>query len=118
MAWLDLRSELAEEFETFSGKPDDTYDTGRRLESQVRRSDPVRWAWEYAGCKRRRRQKRIARAAARGPCPHCGGKVERIGATAKIPIYCTPKCARAARWARWYAKHGVEHNARRRKAGA
>lgn len=67
--------------------------------------------------KREHRQAaRRARAALRPPCPHCGAKVERVGTSAKIPTHCSRKCTNAARWARWYAKHGAERNERRRAA--
>lgn len=115
MTWLALHAEIAAEFGALAGEREDIYDTGRKLESQVRRSDPAAWAHEYAQEKRRRRVKRAARAAARPPCPHCGGKVERVGATAKIPTYCAPACSRAARFKRWWEKHGEARNARRRK---
>lgn len=59
---------------------------------------------------------RQERAAARPPCPHCGVFVERVGVSAKIPKFCSAKCGRAARFARWYAKHGTERNERRRAA--
>lgn len=116
MAWLDLQGEIVAELSDLSGTPVDVYDTGRKLESQVRRADPVRWAWEYAGCKRRRRQKRQAKEARRAPCPHCKEPVTRTSKMGKVPVYCSNQCTRAARFARWYAKHGQERNARRRKA--
>lgn len=116
MAWLDLQSEIAAELSALGGAAVDVYDTGRKLESQARRADPVQWAWEYAGCKRRRRQKRQAKEATRAPCPHCKGPVTRTSRTGKVPTYCTVECSRAARFARWYAKHGQERNAQRRKA--
>lgn len=64
----------------------------------------------------RRRSRRAARAAARPPCPHCGARVERCQRTGKVPTYCTPKCMRAARWARWWAKNKDARNAQRRAA--
>jgi hypothetical protein len=68
----------------------------------------------------RRQPEVVARRESRPPCPHCGAKVERVserkqgGGTS--PTYCSPKCMRAARFARWYAKHGAERNERRRAA--
>lgn len=87
----------------------------KQLHQKNRRSDPERWAREYAQLKGRRRARRLSRAAARPPCPHCGKTVVRLGSTAKIPIYCSSKCMRAARFKRWYDKHGAERNARRKK---
>lgn len=62
-----------------------------------------------------RQAARRARAAQRPPCPHCGAAVVRDRGAAKLPKYCSPRCMRASRWAAWYARHGAEHNARRRK---
>lgn len=114
--WLALRTEIGLEFAEHMEPLGLAFGPGgARLESQRRRSDPAAWAWEYAQEKRRRRQRRLARAAARPPCPHCKGMVKRLGPTAKIPTYCSDKCMRAARWKRWYKKHGAERNAQRRK---
>lgn len=114
--WLALRTEIALEFVEHMKPLGAAFGPGgARLESQRRRSDPVAWAWEYAQCKRRRRERRLARARARPPCPHCSGKVERLNPTAKIPIYCSDKCMRGARFKRWYEKHGADRNRRRRK---
>jgi hypothetical protein len=97
--------------------PDYCADKCRRDAAQLaRRADPLRRRAEQDAESGRRRARRAQRAATRLPCPHCGGKVERVGATAKLPTYCTPKCMRAAKCARWHAKHGQDHNARRRKA--
>ena len=85
------------------------------LHQRNRRADAEKWAREYEQIKRRRLKRRLARAAARPPCPGCGGTVGRVGQTAKIPTYCSVRCGRAARFKRWYEKHGQERNARRRK---
>lgn len=91
-------------------------DACRRRASQLaRQADPKRRAAEQRNAMRLRADRRGTKAATRPPCPHCNGKVERVGKTGKIPTYCTSKCMRAARWARWYEKHGTERNDRRRK---
>lgn len=72
-------------------------------------------AWANGKTHRTRMQIRCERAAHRPPCPHCGGIVERVGATAKIPKYCTPRCTRAARFARWWTKNRDKRNRARRK---
>jgi len=74
------------------------------------------WEAEYARMKWQRAQAREAKLAARPPCPHCGAEVVRDSkrGTAKLPRYCSDKCARAANYARWWAKHKDERNAARR----
>lgn len=126
MAWLDLRTEIEAEFSELNDSR--FYDIvsassrvvviGNRSKSQIRRTDPVKRAWEAAGQKCRRRERRGARAKDRPPCPHCKLPVERVGKIGKIPKYCQSSCMRAAKWARWYAKHGEERNARRAKGVA
>ena len=74
-------------------------------------------AWANGKTSSRRHEVRRERAAARPPCPHCGAPVERVGTSAKLPKYCAPKCMRAARFARWHAKHGAKRNTARRKTG-
>lgn len=116
MPWEDLQKEILEDIiETgaFWAIPKHTLETAyehnrQRNRDYMRETAPARCA--------ARAQVRAERAAARPPCPHCGAKVERLGATAKIPTYCSKKCNRAAVFARWYAKHGVERNERRRAA--
>lgn len=75
-------------------------------------------AWANGKTSRRRNEIRRERAENRPPCPHCGGVVTRCGATAKIPKFCSSKCMRAARWARWWAKNKDVQNAARRRAAA
>lgn len=118
MAWLDLREEIEEEMAELSG-----YLVLRNARPEkgsiVRAFRPQRGAWYDEQLFRKRairRSTRTQRAAARPPCPRCGAKVERCGPTAKIPTYCSDRCMRAARFARWHAKHGQERNDRRRKA--
>jgi endogenous inhibitor of DNA gyrase (YacG/DUF329 family) len=57
---------------------------------------PTVRAYENAQTRRRRRQRRTERMLVRPPCPTCGGPVKRDSkrGTAKIPIYCQPRCAR------------------------
>jgi endogenous inhibitor of DNA gyrase (YacG/DUF329 family) len=65
--------------------------------------------------KREQRQAvRLDRARRRPPCPHCGAMVLRVGSSAKLPRYCSSRCMRAARWARWWAKNKDVRNAARR----
>lgn len=72
-------------------------------------------AWANGATSSRRAEVRQTRAKHRPPCPHCGAAVERVGASAKLPTYCAPKCSRAARNARWQARHGAARNDARRK---
>lgn len=105
MAWIDLQTGILEEFASRSF-------TARQLERALRpmsRFDPdAEWARRT---KLRRRLVRARKAALRPPCPHCGVPVERCGATAKVPTYCSRKCMRAAIWARWWIKNKDARNA-------
>jgi endogenous inhibitor of DNA gyrase (YacG/DUF329 family) len=109
VAWKNLRADLAEEFGSLDWleKQEEVVwqKRNKRLESQRRRADPVAWAWEYAQARRRIRQRRLARAAARPPCPECGAKVVRVGRMGKLPKYCSNRCTRAAIWRRWAKKN-------------
>lgn len=123
MAFLDLHEGILEEFESYAVRV-------RYSEvNQLIRAD--RWsrrrAWVEAQNERykaARAKTRAARLVKRPPCPHCSNPVVRDakvrvdgrGRGAKIPTYCSDKCARAAKFARWYAKHGAERNERRRVA--
>lgn len=82
---------------------------GRDYYTFVRRAPMVR-AKENAQARATRQASRLARAAARPPCPHCGGKVTRgavVPRGRKLPKYCSHKCARAAIWARYAAKRAA-----------
>lgn len=90
--------------------------TGRRREEERLEQHRKNSTFAEAAKREHRRAARRARAAQRPPCPHCGAAVERVGESAKIPKYCSSKCMRAVRWARWYAKHGAGRNEQRRAA--
>ena len=55
------------------------------LHQRTRRADAEKWAREYEQIKRRRLKRRLARAAARPPCPGCGGTVGRGRADGEDP---------------------------------
>lgn len=123
MTWNDLEKGILEEFAGYAERQveawrhDEAINPNRLYYYRVRRLPEVRAA-ENADTRRRRRARRLTRAAARPPCPHCDKPVVRVGRSAKLPIYCTDRCMRAARFARWWEKHGAERNARRRKTSA
>lgn len=120
MTWLDLEQHILEEFADHAERQieawrhDEAINPNRLYYWRVRRLPEVRTK-ENADTRMRRRIRRLARAAARPPCPQCSKPVERIGRSATLPIYCTRRCMRAATYARWWEKHGAERNARRRK---
>lgn len=126
MAWINLRGDILDDFEelAITWRAQELFTAirsgVRRLERQHDyyqrvRSAPAWRAKENAATRARRLEQRVLRARTRPPCPSCGRPVERCGPTAKIPIYCQHKCARAAVFARWYAKHGADRNQKRRK---
>ncbi len=107
MAWLDLQADILADLgevslswlqrEELLDRERYIYQSERvRKRDYMRRTAPRRNAARQAA--------RALRAAARPPCPHCGAPVDRVGRSATIPKYCSPKCMRAARWARWYRK--------------
>lgn len=119
MAWDDLGRGILEEFATRAAAwwAGDAY---TRLECDRYQAELVRKR-EYmratAPARNAARQAaRVERAAVRPPCPHCGAPVERVGSSATLPKYCAPKCARAAAYAKWWAKNRDARNERRRAA--
>lgn len=101
MAFLDLEESILEEF---AGWAPQARAFARNDALTVFRDESKRGAWIDAQCERyraRRAHDRAAKRASRPPCPHCGAPVEResLNGGAKVPTYCTPKCARAARLA-------------------
>lgn len=117
MSWENLAEDLAEEFGVLS-KPDRD---GPRVTADQWQHYRARyllngWPLEYQRMKAKRARDRAQRAAQRPPCPHCGDPVNRESkrGTAKLPTYCSDKCMRAAKWARWWDANKDERNARRR----
>lgn len=53
---------------------------------------------------RRGVERRMRKAAQRPPCPGCGGQVVRVGTAGRVPVYCTERCQRIAKWRRWDTK--------------
>lgn len=105
--WIDLQIGILEEFAERSADGHAKRDFAYRLRS-VEPAEPLdAWARERKLILKSRRLKRarVEVAAARPPCPHCGGEVERVGTTGTPPKYCTPKCMQAAKFARWAAKN-------------
>ena len=118
MAFLDLEEGLLEEF---AGWAPVAREHSRLTYLSVFRDDAKRRIWIDAQNDRNRRlraKERVAKLTGRPPCPHCGGVVNRDSKDhrAKVPTYCSDRCMRAARWARYQAKHGAERNERRRAA--
>lgn len=129
MVWVDLQEGVLEEFASVAHAWRDSeflteLDANRRARNLARNHEyyatvrlrPDVRARENAEASARRIRRRLDRAAARPPCPHCGEPVVRLGRTAKIPTFCSYRCTRAAIFARWYAKHGQARNERRRAA--
>ncbi|HET9045069.1 MAG TPA: hypothetical protein VFN70_18065 [Burkholderiales bacterium] len=128
MAWVDLELGVLEAFaevsqtwrvESFLAEVEANIRERRRAARQdyyvrVRLRPDVR-ARENAETSARRIRARLERAAARPPCPHCGAPVERLGRTAKIPMYCSTKCAESARRRTWWERNKDARNAARRK---
>lgn len=105
--WIDLQIGILEEFAERSADGHAKRDFAYRLRS-VEPAEPLdAWARERKLILKSRRLKRarVEVAAARPPCPHCGGEVERVGTTGTPPKYCTPKCMQAAKFARWAEKN-------------
>ena len=85
---------------------------GRDYYIHVRKAPSVR-AKENAAARARWQTARLSLAKPRPPCPHCGDNVtrgENSSHGGKPPVYCRPKCMRAAKRARYMAK-------KRREAG-
>lgn len=106
--WLDLHRGILEEFASLSEENHHTRDFSYRLrvvEPWANEGDPWRLQRRRQSKRARLLSRREALAGTRPPCPHCGGPVERMGTTGTLPKYCTPKCMRAAKVARWREKH-------------
>lgn len=122
MAWIALRAELTVEANTLSSAgvefPPLYCVSEDALDHYRERVELGLWDAEYQRMKADRKRKRDAKAAARKPCPQCGGEVTRESKNgcAKLPKYCSTKCMRAAKWARWYEKNKDTVNAKRRKS--
>lgn len=117
MTWENLAEDLAEEFGGYSEPDrDGPCVTRNQLRHYRDRYLLNGWPIEYQRMKAKRARDRAERAAKRPPCPYCGSPVTRESkrGTAKLPKYCSEKCMRAARFARWWAAHKDERNARRR----
>jgi endogenous inhibitor of DNA gyrase (YacG/DUF329 family) len=122
MCWIALRAELTREANELSqcGEqiPPIWWVTPDILRHHTERIELKLWEAEYQRMKADRRTKREKRLADRPPCPYCGAPVERDSkrGTAKVPIYCSPRCMAHAKDKRWREKHGAEYRARRKAA--
>lgn len=131
MPWTDLQAGILEEFTDAAARadlglglyadgirwrnppskqPDYAREYQRVYYKTVRCRSDVR-AKEIAAQKAKRmahRDRRTAEAAqARCANPKCANPPRPAGPTAKIPTYCSKKCSRAVRWARWAAKRSA-----------
>jgi len=86
----------------------------KRRTHQRQRARPGFREAELAAHRERRAAARAAKSAARSPCPTCGGAVERVGATGKVPTYCSKRCMRRAVELRYRERHGDEIRAEKR----
>lgn len=101
MMWVDLHRGILEEFALLARGY--RFDFSHHLRTTAP-LDAQAHAWKLDCKSRRLRRARIAVAAKRPPCPHCGGKVERLGTIGVVPTYCRPECKQAAARKRWRAK--------------
>jgi endogenous inhibitor of DNA gyrase (YacG/DUF329 family) len=84
------------------------------------RSTPDVSAKENARTRELRAQRRAEKLAVRPPCPRCGKPVTRDSKhkRAKVPVYCSKKCNRAAIWARYVEKNGQPRQRKKTSAKA
>lgn len=107
MTWFDLHEDILSEFAERGSWAYGTEIT-RRREVQRRYYERVRCLPSVRGLElAQRRAKRAVireRKLARRPCAHCAMPFERGGPIGTVPKYCSPRCMRAAIWARYSAK--------------
>lgn len=115
MSWLDLESDVLGEFAVFTEHlvvaREHAEAVARAKRIQIGRdyyafvrSAPAFRERENAALRIARGAKRQTKADARPPCPKCGAKIARVGATAKLPTYCSKKCRVSLSNARHYLK--------------
>lgn len=103
--WLRLHRDILEEFAALSSLGYHSRDFAYRLRVIVPAPlDPWAKARKLILKRRRLLRARVEVAAARPPCPNCGGAVERLGTTGTPPKYCSRKCMQTAKRKRFEGK--------------